>query len=126
MGIRPPQAPAFNTRGQRGPLNVMPGHGRGQLGTEMPNGDLLPIMRATPLYPPAAERRELEGRVTVEFTVMPDGTVADVGIVHSTHPIFDRAALDAAARFRYQPRYVDGTPIAVAGVRTVFDFQLEE
>ena len=45
-------------------------------------------------YPDAARIRRLEGRVTVQFTVLPDGTVADVQVVRSSR----RALLDEAAR----------------------------
>ena len=116
----PPRAHAFG-HGRIG----FPGIGPGPFGSSGNGGALMQISRIQPLYPHAAELRGIEGRVVVEFTVMPEGTVADLRIVESTDPVFDKAALDAAARFRYRQRVVDGTPIAVLGVRTAFDFQLE-
>ena len=119
MALRPPQGPVSIER----PVFARDGY-QTQHGDGDDPGNMLPVMRAAPMYPHAAELRELEGSVLVEFTVTPTGTVEDVQVIESTHPIFNKSAIDAASRFRYQPRLVDGAAIAVAGVRTEFDFQL--
>lgn len=56
-----------------------------------------------PRYPLAAMNRKLEGRVEVAFTIQPDGRVANARVV-SADPagVFDRAALAAAARWRFE------------------------
>ena len=36
------------------------------------------------------------------------GTVKDVTVVESTSSLFDRAAVNAALKFKYKPRVVDG------------------
>jgi len=67
--------------------------------------------RVAPDYPQAAVRQGIEGFAEVRFTVTAKGTVSDVSIVQSTPPeIFDRAAIDAVRRWRYEPRTVDGKP----------------
>jgi protein TonB len=67
--------------------------------------------RVAPDYPQAAVRQGIEGFAEVRFTVTAKGTVSDVSIVESTPPdIFDRAAIDAVRRWRYEPRTVDGQP----------------
>lgn len=56
-----------------------------------------------PRYPLAAMNRKLEGQVEVEFTITPDGRVANPRVV-SAEPagVFDRAALTAASRWRFE------------------------
>jgi protein TonB len=88
--------------------------------------ELTPIARVQPVYPYAAARRELEGRVVVEFTVTARGTVRDPRVVTSSDAVFERAALAAALRFRYRPQVVDGNPVAVPGVRAEFEFRLHD
>ncbi len=57
-----------------------------------------------PEYPRAAERRGVEGSVTVLFTVAADGTVSAVEVVTATPPgVFDRAALRAVESWRFEP-----------------------
>ena len=80
------------------------------------DGEYLPIVKVNPQYPRKASQRGIEGWVIVEFTVTENGTVEDA-FVHSSDPpgIFDRAAVNAALKFKYKPRVVDGQPIRVSG-----------
>ena len=78
-----------------------------------------------PLYPQSALIRELEGRVIVQFRVNERGTVEDIAVVESTHKVFEGAAINAVAKFRYQPRIVDGIAVAVDGVRAEILFELD-
>jgi len=87
-------------------------------------GELIALARVEPVYPHRAEILGLEGRVLVEFTVAEDGSVRDVRVIESSDKVFDRAAVTAAARFRYQPRVVDAVPVAVPGVQAEFVFRL--
>ena len=91
------------------------------------DGDYLPIVRVEPVYPRRALTRGIEGYVLLEFTVTETGSVSDPVVVEAQPPgIFDRAAIQAALRFKYQPRVVDGQPIAVAGVRNMITFELTD
>ena len=70
------------------------------------------IQRVNPEYPREAERRGIEGAVDVTFTVSPEGKVSDVIIVNAEpSDIFDRAAVDAVRRWRYEPKKVGGMPV---------------
>ena len=40
--------------------------------------------------------------------------------------IFDRAAIQAALKFKYKPKVVNGEPVEVAGVRNLIKFELED
>jgi protein TonB len=51
--------------------------------------------------------------VEVEFTVDALGAVTDVAVVASEpHGVFDSAASEAVAAWRYRPRVVNGRPVA--------------
>lgn len=63
-------------------------------------------------YPEAALRNGVQGYVDVQFTITAQGTVTNVAVVRSApDDIFDRAAVDAVSRWRYDPRVVDGRPV---------------
>ena len=89
-------------------------------------GDYLPIVKVAPVYPTRAASRGLEGYVIVEFTVTETGSTRDIFVVESSSSLFERAAVDAAGKFKYKPRVIDGNPVAVAGVRNKITFQLED
>lgn len=89
------------------------------------NGPLVPMLCPSPTYPPAALRRGLEGTVVVEFDVGADGLVGNVRVVESSDAVFDEAAINAAQRFRFKPRVVDGIPLATPGKRYLFRFRME-
>lgn len=89
-------------------------------------GEYLPLVKVQPVYPRRALARGIEGYVIVEFTVTRTGSVRDVRVVESNPPgVFDRAAVEAARKFRYKPRVVDGQPIDVPGVRNKITFRIE-
>ena len=68
------------------------------------NTTLRPISTPAPEYPREAQRRRRSGLVEVEFTVGTDGTVTSARVVHASPPrVFDRAALAAVNRWRFQP-----------------------
>ena len=98
----------------------------GGIGFGVNDGEYLPIVKVAPIYPSRALSRGLEGYVIVEFTVTPTGSVRDVFIVESTSSLFDRAAVEAAMKFKYKPRVVDGVPVEVTGVRNKITFQIQE
>jgi len=64
--------------------------------------------------------------VDIEFTVAADGTTRDA-MVRAAEPagVFDRAALQAVARWRYEPRVVDGI-VVDQRVEARVRFQLKE
>lgn len=93
----------------------------------MSDGDALPVVKVTPVYPARAAERGIEGHVLVEFTIDTLGRVADIAVVHADpRGVFDRAALKAVERFRYKPRVVNGIAIPVSGVQHLVSFELNE
>ena len=98
----------------------------GGIGIAASDGEYLPIVKVAPIYPRRAQSRGIEGYVIVEFTVTVTGTVKDVVVVESSNSVFDRAATNAALKFKYKPRVVDGEAVEVPGVRNKITFQLED
>lgn len=91
------------------------------------DGEYLPVVKVRPKYPSRAMERGIEGSVTVEFTVTEEGFVEDPVVVESDPPgIFDRAAIQAASKFKYRPKLVDGSPIRVENVKNRFEFEIED
>ena len=89
--------------------------------------DVLPLVRIPPDYPPRALSRGIEGWVAVQFTITETGSVRDAFVVAADpERVFDEAALAAIARWRYNPRIVDGVPVERVGVQTRIEFQLTE
>lgn len=89
------------------------------------DSDYQPIVKVSPIFPAAAAARGIEGYVIVEYTVTRSGTVRDLVVVESSSSLFERSALEAAAKFKYKPRVVDGENVPVRGVRTIIRYQLE-
>ena len=63
----------------------------------------------------------------LEFVVTENGNVRDPVVVEAQPPgIFDGAAIQAALKFKYKPKIVDGEPVAVLGVRNKITFELKD
>lgn len=106
------------------------------------DGEYLPIVKVQPQYPRRALSRGMTGWVIVEFTVTEQGTVRDPIVVEncgwiknarkegecfdSPNGVFDRAAINAAEKFKYKPKVIDGTPVETAGVQNKITFELVE
>ncbi|MGO4221545.1 TonB family protein [Lysobacter sp. TAF61] len=66
--------------------------------------DLRPLSMPPPRYPPDALRAGTSGEVQVEFTVGTDGSVTAARVVRSNPArIFDREAVNAVRKWRFQP-----------------------
>ena len=90
------------------------------------DGDYLPIVKVAPIYPRRAQTRGLEGYCLLEFTVTRTGTVRDARAIECSSSLFERASVNAAAKFKYKPRVVDGQEIEVPGVQHIIRFEMEE
>lgn len=82
------------------------------------------VKNAAPRYPTAAMRANQEGWVELAFTITSSGDVADVKVIDAQpRHVFDRAAVDAVSRWKYQPATQDGNPIA-SNKRQRIEFKL--
>jgi TonB family protein len=90
------------------------------------DGEYLPLVTVSAVYPAAAQAQGIEGRCVVEYTIAATGATRDVRARDCAPAgVFERAAVAAARQFKYRPRIRDGAPVAVAGVRNEFRFALD-
>jgi len=70
------------------------------------------IQRVAPDYPPEAARKGVEGSVDVSLTISPQGKVSDVTVISAVpSDIFNRAAIAAVRRWKYEPKIVNGVAV---------------
>lgn len=95
------------------------GPGTGQQ-TILMGHELIPLVRVPPRYPTRAVRLQIEGFVTLEFTINPDGSVSDPEVVEaSPAKIFDKAALQAIAQWKFKPREENGRAVASRALQRI-------
>jgi protein TonB len=88
--------------------------------------DAVPLVRIEPDYPMQARQRGIEGWVVVEFTISTAGTVKDAEVVASEPGnVFDRAAVQAVRKWKYNPKVVDGKAVERTGMKIRLDFEME-
>jgi len=80
------------------------------------------IRRVIPDYPSAAKKDGIAGSVDLEVTISAQGVVEDVSVIQATPPdMFEKSALAAVRKWKYDPRFVDGLP-TLAHVKVHLDF----
>lgn len=88
--------------------------------------DAVPSVRVQPDYPQGAATRGTEGWVIVQFNISATGTVTDAVVVDSEPAnTFENAALNAVARWRYNPKVEDGVAVERRGLQTIIRFDLD-
>jgi protein TonB len=97
------------------------------IGAAATDSDIIPIVRVNPQYPMRAAERGIEGWVEVEFTISAAGTVKDP-FVTASYPgkIFNREALRAIRKWKYNPKIEEGTAVERHGVRVRLKFELKD
>jgi len=103
------------------------GAGRGELALTAGLSDRAPLprVRVEPQYPPQAARKGLEGWVKVQFTISTAGSVRDAVVVESSDSVFERAAINAVNKWKYQPQMKAGKPVETSDIRVVVRFRME-
>ena len=88
--------------------------------------ELSPLVRVPPEYPMRASEDRIEGFVTLRFIVNETGSVEDPEVIRSEPAgVFDKAALRAVMRWKFQPVIRNGKPVRVYGVNTI-TFKVQE
>jgi protein TonB len=90
------------------------------------DGPLVALVRVVPVYPARAISQGLEGTVVVQFDVGSNGQVANVVVVESSNRLFEKAAIQAAERFKFKPRVIDGVALETHGIQNMFRFTLDD
>jgi protein TonB len=86
--------------------------------------DIVPLVRVDPEYPPRALQQRIAGYVDLEFTISPTGTIKDVKVIGSNPSfVFDRAALRAVRKWRYNPKIDEGVAVSRRGVKVRLRFE---
>lgn len=87
--------------------------------------DVRVVTAPRPVYPPAAARNGQSGWVEVEFTVAANGEVQNVRVVSSQPArVFDREAVRAIERAKFEPKLDNGQPVA-STLRRRIEFSLD-
>jgi protein TonB len=99
---------------------------QGSVGFGAGEGDYLPIVKVAPVYPHNAMMKGIEGKCLVRYTVTTAGTVKDVEVLKDEcdSVLFHRSSIEAARRFKYKPRVIDGVPLEVRGVLNMFFYNV--
>jgi periplasmic protein TonB len=87
----PPQGPPAPPQ----PVRVSPGEAPGL------------IKRVEPDYPRVAQATRVEGLVVLDAIIGTDGSVREVTVLRSAHPLLDQAAIEAVSQWRYSPPPAD-------------------
>ncbi|MCL4811745.1 MAG: energy transducer TonB [Vicinamibacteraceae bacterium] len=73
------------------------------------------LREVKPAYTSDAMRAKIQGEVTLEVVVLPDGTVGNVEVLRSLDSVFglDQEAMKAARQWRFVPGMLRGQPVPV-------------
>ncbi|MBC6403238.1 MAG: energy transducer TonB [Hyphomonadaceae bacterium] len=85
--------------------------------------DAQPLVRIPPVMPPRAEK---SGRCKVRFDVSPEGAPFNVVVTYCSQSLFERASIKSVQKWKYNPKIVDGRPVARSGVETTITFRLTD
>ena len=91
-----------------------------------PGGDIREpqkIRHVPPIYPPIAISAGVHGIVMLEATISEAGTIENLRVVKS-HPLLERAAIEAVKQWRYTPTRLNGQPVPIIMTVTV-NFMLQ-
>lgn len=69
------------------------------------------IKQFKPVYPLAMRINGMRAEVQVGFVVDIEGRVVHAGVVRSSNPLFDEAAIEAVRKWRFQPGIMNGRPV---------------
>lgn len=102
---------------------------KGKVGLAFNADAPIATMLMQPDYPTRAASKGIEGYVDVKFDVLPSGATANIVVVGAEpSSIFNRAALKAVKRWKFQPAEKSGKPILYQGMehRIIFQMQSKE
>lgn len=85
-----------------------------------------PLVRIEPRYPVAAARDGISGWVKLGFSIDETGGVTDVEVL-AAEPArtFNKEAIAALKRWKYQPKRLNGVAIKQTGLQVQLDFSLD-
>ena len=108
----------------RAPVNIVPDATPEPAASEQTIFPAVLTRSTAPDYPAECDRdaSELES-VTVMFDVGVNGRAANPRVISSTNACFEAAAVNTLARWRFNPKSVDGARVVEAGKRATLNFR---
>ena len=95
------------------------------LGSGGSDRDVVPLVRVEPQYPMSAKQKGIEGWVELMYTITKLGTVKDIIVTAANAgTIFNRSAIQAVSKWKYNPKIENGVAVERQGVRQRIKFQL--
>jgi periplasmic protein TonB len=91
------------------------------------DSDPIMVVSINPAYPISAATKGIEGYVTLEYTVGKDGSTRAIRIIDSNPPrIFDKSAINAVTKYKYQPAIRNGVAIESKENKIKLTFKMED
>ncbi len=95
-------------------------------GESQQDGDAIPSVRIEPLYPRDALLEGTEGSVSLVFDIDETGRVTNIRVIESKpHRVFDKAAVNALRKWKYQAKTEGGQPVTVRNQTVTLEFEME-
>jgi TonB family protein len=76
------------------------------------------VHQVTPVYPPEAKRKHIEGKVILAAKISKEGRIENLSPVSGPQELI-AAAIGAVQQWRYQPYMINGEPVAILTTITV-------
>lgn len=95
-------------------------------GENQQDGDAVPSVRIEPLYPREALLEGKEGSVSLAFDIDEKGRVINIRVIESKpHRVFDKAAVNALRKWKFQAKTEGGQPVSVRNQTVTLQFEME-
>ena len=85
--------------------------------------EVQPLVRIAPIMPPRAEK---SGHCRVRFNVSAEGAPYDVQATYCTQSLFERATIKSVQKWKFNPKIVNGRPVAMTGVENKVSYRLTD
>ncbi len=85
----------------------------------------VPVKTPPPRYPDTLRRDGVAGMCAISIVIDEKGTVVQSTVAKSTHPEFEKPALEAVERWKFKPAKKDGNAVKVK-VTVPLRFSVEE
>ena len=95
----------------------------GMMGTQQ----AMPLYRVEPRYPSKALKRKIEGYVVMRFTIDASGRPVDIEVIEAQPKRwFEKDAIRALKKWKYQPKVENGHSIKQQGQTVRLEFKLDK
>lgn len=88
--------------------------------------DAQPFLRPPPIFPSRFEQGNNSGHCQVKFDVSPEGSPFNIVNTYCTSSLLERATVRAVEKWKFQPKIVDGRPVAMRGVINKVTYRLAD